>query len=802
MTEQPVRRVTPTSTYRLQLTRDFGFAAAAEQAGYLAALGVTHVYLAPILQAAPGSRHGYDVIDHSRVSADLGGEDAFRAMARRFHDNGLGIVVDIVPNHMAIPAPESLNKQLWSVLRDGPASRYARWFDIDWTAQDGRLLLPILGAPAERCLDDFTIDLDARQPEPVLRYFEHELPLREGTARLPLRELLDRQHYRLADWRTANTDLNWRRFFDITSLIAVRVEDKEVFDATHAVPLRLMAEGLIDGLRVDHPDGLADPRGYLRRLAGATGGRWVVVEKILADGEMLPADWPCAGTTGYDVLNLVGGLFIDPAGAQPLTDAYVRFTGGAGSFPPVALEAKRYAAGHTFAAELSRLVRLLGRAGIPALPGDTGGPAGFDAGDLHTALAELIASFEVYRAYLVPGEPPRPESMAAVDAAVRAARQQLRRQDGQQQDRLLRALAAVQAAVTGTDLAASGDADLARAEVVVRFQQVTGPVLAKGVEDTACYRWSRLTGLNEVGGDPGRFGGTVAEFHREAGRLAADWPDTMTTLSTHDTKRQEDVRARLATLAEYPQEWERAVARWHADATGLTDGAAAQRTDRAPDHDLEYLMWQTLVGGWLIGGERMRDYLAKAMREAKTRTSWTDPDPGYEAATIGFADAVLGDASLTCRIAEFVAQIVPDARVNTLGAKLIQLTMPGVPDVYQGCELTGLALVDPDNRRDVDFGRRRRLLAALDRWPAARPGRGEAARDLPCPAVAQDPSGLVLRRLRTAGRGRPGGGARRRVRPGRSRGDGGDPAARPGCGGVAGGRTRSCRCPARRGVTC
>ena len=695
----------PLSTYRLQLRTGFGFAEAGELADYLADLGVTHVYLSPILQANPGSPHGYDVVDHSRVSADLGGEDAFRAMADRFHRHHLGVVVDVVPNHMARPTPESRNKQLWSVLYQGQASPYAHWFDIDWAAQDGKLLMPILAGPLEKCLDDLIIDTAPRTPEnaehrgPVLRYFDHMLPLRDGVADLPLGMLLAEQHYLLADWHDAATQLNWRRFFDIDTLIAVRVEDPDVFEATHRVLLRLAAEGLIDGLRVDHPDGLADPGGYLRRLAGATGGMWVVVEKILARSEEMPA-WDCAGTTGYDALALVDGLFVDPDGAPRLTEDYVRLTGGKPDFAEVARDAKRGIADATFSAELYRLTRVFARADFPAL-------AGLGEADLHDVLVELLAAFGVYRAYVQPGEPPPEVSAAVVSAAGAAAREVL-------EPRLHLALDAVCAGVLGLGGVAGDEVrQAARDELVVRFGQTTGPVLAKGVEDTAFYRWPRLASLNEVGGDPDIFGVSPAEFHAAAGRLVARWPATMTTLSTHDTKRQEDVRARLAVLAEWPEDWAHKVAEWHGLVSWLTDGAAAQATERAPDPDLEYLMWQTLVGAWLLGGERLREYLGKAMHEAKTRTSWTVRDPGYEAAVLGLADAVLADPELVAGIAEFVARIAPDARVNSLGAKLVQLTMPGVPDVYQGCELTGLSLVDPDNRRPVDFQRRRRLLAAL-----------------------------------------------------------------------------------------
>ncbi|HYX60543.1 MAG TPA: malto-oligosyltrehalose synthase, partial [Streptosporangiaceae bacterium] len=471
----------------------------------------------------------------------------------------------------------------------------------------------------------------------------------------------------------------------------------------HRVLLRLVHEGLIDGLRVDHPDGLADPRGYLTRLSAKTGGAWIVVEKILAHGEELP-DWPCAGTTGYDALSLVGGLFIDPDGDVPLTDEYVRFTGGKQSFGEVERDAKHDIANGTFAAELARLTRLFARAGYPALDG-------FSAGDLYDVLVAVLAEFGVYRAYVTPGEPPSTAAAAAVTAASAAARDRLA-------EYLHPALDAVRAAVLGLgEVTGDPDQQAARDELIVRFGQTTGPVLAKGVEDTAFYRWSRLAALNEVGGDPDLFGVSPAEFHATAGRLARRWPGTMTTLSTHDTKRQEDVRARLAVLAEWPQDWGHHAAEWHGLTRWLADGAVAEVTERAPEPDLEYLMWQTLVGAWLIGPERLDEYLGKAMHEAKTRTSWTMRRLGYESAVLGLAGAVLGDPELTAAIAGFVARIAPDARVNTLGAKLVQLTMPGVADVYQGCELTGLSLVDPDNRRPVDYQRRQRLLAALDANP-------------------------------------------------------------------------------------
>lgn len=700
----------PRSTYRLQLQPGFGFAEAAGLAGYLGSLGVSHVYLSPVLQAAPGSRHGYDVVDHSRISADLGGEAGMRAMVARFREHGLGVVVDVVPNHMAVPAPEWLNRQLWSVLAEGPASPYAHWFDVDWPACDGRLLLPVLAGPPADCRGDLTVGVAGENapglpPDlPVLRYFDHVFPLRPGTAGQPLAALLDAQHYRLADWRTEAAGLNWRRFFDIASLIAVRVEDPDVFEATHGLLLRLLDEGVIDALRVDHPDGLADPPGYFRRLASATGGAWVVAEKILTGDEELPLHWPCAGTTGYDALGKVDGLFTSRAGAPPLTGQYQHFTGGPASFAPVAETAKREIATRSLAAEVIRLARLTAATGEPAL-------AGLAERDHQALLVELLASFPVYRAYVVPGEPASPQAATVLAAAVAGARDRL-------PPRLHRPLDVLGDLLLGRRRPGGGQC---HDELVVRFQQTCGAVLAKGVEDTAFYRWSRLVSRNEVGWEPDRLAVSAGEFHAFAARLARDWPATMTTLSTHDTKRQEDVRARLAVLTELPARWEQEVGRWSARAGQLTTGGR-------PEPDTEYLLWQTLVGAWPVDAGRLCGYLLKAIREAKTRTSWTGQDSGYEDGVQAFARAVLADPVLTGQISAFVTAIGPDAHANSLGAKLVQLTMPGVADVYQGCELGGFSLVDPDNRRPVDFAVRRRLLAALDSASSGDPVLGAAAR--------------------------------------------------------------------------
>jgi (1->4)-alpha-D-glucan 1-alpha-D-glucosylmutase len=680
----------PVSTYRLQLHPGFRFADAAALADYLADLGISHAYLSPILQAAPGSTHGYDVVDHSRVSADLGGEEGFRSMAAALSAHGIGIVVDVVPNHMAIPAPEYLNRQLWSVLRDGRTSEYGHWFDVDWSADDGRILLPVLDAPLRSCIDQITVTADEAGADMVLRYQDHVLPLRAGTADLPMPQLLAAQHYRLAQWRSAASMLNWRRFLDVSSLIAVRVEEPDVFSATHAVLLRLMAEGIVDGLRVDHPDGLADPRRYFDQLAVATGGRWVVAEKILGTGEDLPADWQCAGTTGYDTLAQVGALFTDPAGADALDQEYARFTGGPREFALVAWTAKREMAGHLLTAEVARLARLAHQTGDPLL-------AQADAGDLRFMLGEMLAAVEVYRPYLVPGSPPPEAAVGQIAAACARAHRRM-------PARLQQSLDALCAVLLGGSVPAGGQA--AQDDLVIVFQQTCAAVQAKGVEDTAMYRWPRLLSANEVGADPDRPSADLAEFHAFAARLAREWPATMTTLSTHDTKRQEDVRARIAVLTESPQGWADTVTSWHARTAQLRRGPV-------PDPDTEYLLWQTLVGAWPISEDRLTSYLRKAMREAKTVTSWLDPDLYYETAVLDLAGAILADEALTASIAEFVAAITPDACAHSLGAKLVQLTMPGVPDVYQGCELAGFALVDPDNRAAIDFARRRAMLDAV-----------------------------------------------------------------------------------------
>jgi (1->4)-alpha-D-glucan 1-alpha-D-glucosylmutase len=657
----------PTATYRLQLQPDFPFGAAAAAVPYLASLGVSHLHLSPVLEAVPGSAHGYDVVDHARVREELGGEEGLRALARTAREHGLGLVVDIVPNHMAM-SPRH-NRALWEVLREGPKSPYARWFDIDWEAQDGQLLLPVLGGPLGDVIGDLRVDGE------VLRYHDHVFPLREGTGDLPLPQLLDAQWYRPVWWRLARTELNYRRFFSISELIGVRVEDPEVFEATHATVLRLLHEGVIDGLRVDHPDGLADPDGYLRRLHEATGGRWTVVEKILADGEALPASWPVAGTTGYDALRHVDGLFTDPDGHEELVGHYRRFaapqTDRGGDWAATVRRAAYKVLTHELATETDRLVRVAHR--LCAASPD---PALRDRAPwaLRTAFQELLVRMEVYRPYL------------SQDAA------QVVTEEAADEARLAFVVpeeAGAVAVVRDLVLGRAGDGP-EYLELRTRFAQTASALRAKSVEDTAFYRYVPLLSATEVGGDPGSPAVSPERFHAYCARVQRDWPATGTVVSTHDTKRSADVRAALAVLTECPARWADVLA----EVTHSGEGV--------PDGQLAWAAWQTVFGLGPADPERVRGALLKHVREAGMYTSWTEQEPPYEEAVARFVAAgpcgVPGE-----RVAAFRAALEPHVRANVLGTALVHLTMPGVPDLYQGTEGEYRALVDPDNRRPVAF---------------------------------------------------------------------------------------------------
>ncbi|AXG12975.1 malto-oligosyltrehalose synthase [Intrasporangium calvum] len=685
------------STYRLQLGPDLSFDDAAAQVLQLADLGVSHLYLSPILQASAGSSHGYDVVDHSRLADGLGGTAGFDRLVAAAHGVGLGLVVDVVPNHMTTPVPVLLAAPLWSLLKHGEASPYAPWFDIDWAAQDGKVLWPVLGDSLATVLaaGDLVVDRieGERGVEAVLRYFDHVLPLAprsqpgDDVGRMPLGSLLAQQHYRLASWREASSALNYRRFFDVTSLIALRVEDPGVFDATHRVIIEAVRNGQVDGLRIDHPDGLADPRGYLQRLSEATGDAWTVVEKILEGEERLPHDWDCAGTTGYDALFRVGGLFVDPRGSEPLTVLSEELLGDHQDLAAMSSDAKRHVVSSVLVAEVERLVRALRRA-LPGIP----------AASARRTLEALLVGMDRYRIYVHPGEPAGPEAGRELSSAATRGAAAL----GQPLEPTV-----VDAVV---DLAlgrAAGVADrTAESDFITRFQQTCGPVMAKAVEDTTFYRFVRLVALNEVGGDPAHFGVSATDFHAFAERLASEWPMTMTTLSTHDTKRSEDVRARLAVLAERPQEW----AAWVRRARGLADAHRHGNVDALT----EYFLWQNVVGAWPVDADRLAAYATKAAREAKLHTSWVDGDPAYEEVVSQFAAGITGDAAVGRHVEDWLVQTHVESRANILGQKAVQLLMPGVPDVYQGTQLVDLSLVDPDNRRPVDQADRARRLSRLD----------------------------------------------------------------------------------------
>jgi (1->4)-alpha-D-glucan 1-alpha-D-glucosylmutase len=718
----------PTASYRLQLQPSFTLHDARAAVPYLAALGVSHLHLSPLLEAVPGSTHGYDTVDHSRISEQLGGEQALRALADAAHAHGLGLIADTVPNHMAVPVPERLNQPLWEVLRLGPESPYARWFDIDWAAH-GQVLMPVLADRLGTELDRLAVEKteDDGSAEPVLRYYDHVLPLRPGTEHLPLPEVLDRQWYRPAWWRLARTELDYRRFFTVSGLIAVRVEEPEVFAATHGVLLRLYREGVLDGFRIDHPDGLADPRGYLRRLADEAPGAYVVVEKILTGEERLPADWPCAGTTGYDALRRIDGVLTEGSGVRRLGALYRRYAPAApASFDAAATQGRREmtAPQGELAAEVERLARVALRVvdEVPELRDHA-------PWAVRRALAALLTAYPVYRPYVVPGEPASREDAERIRAAAGAAREEL----------LADPVAAphAEAADLVRDLAlgAAGRGP-AQDEFCARFAQTASAVAAKGVEDTAFYRWNALLSVNEVGGTPGRPGVTPEEFHAWCERTERERPQTMTALSTHDTKRSADARARLAVLAEQCDSWERTAATWSAMARLLV--APEQRA--LVDPDTEWLLWQTVLAAWPTEPDRLVAAVLKSVREAKLRTSWTEPDEAYEQAVEAYARAALGDAALCERVDALVRHLDPAARTVTLSSALLHLTVPGVPDVYQGGEEPLHTLVDPDNRRPADLAGLAERLAALD---AGAPAEGLAAEKLRLTATA-----LRLRRDR------------------------------------------------------
>jgi (1->4)-alpha-D-glucan 1-alpha-D-glucosylmutase len=716
----------PSSTYRFQLHPGFTFDGAAARLPYLAELGVSHVYLSPVLRSAPGSTHGYDVVDPGELDDELGGDEGFARLRDAAREHGLGIVVDIVPNHVGLLSPH--NPWWWDVLKHGPDSRYARHLDIRWVSRgEGppQVLLPQLGRPLEEELADGDALRLAHASDALsdgmsaghgdgggedgyrIVYHEHVWPVRPGSLatiglepaevdatvdavaadRGRLFSLLLQQHYRLVHWRRANHELNYRRFFDITTLGGVRIEDPGVFDDAHRRILQLVEDGTIAGLRIDHPDGLRDPSGYFERLRERVPDAWIVAEKILEAGETRRREWPIDGTVGYEFSNRTLGLFVDPGSERVLDDLYAQLAGGPVLYEQVVDRAKRDVLDRLFPAEVSWLSATFSR---------LADAAGLVAGDhdLDAALRETIVCFPVYRTYVRADE----AELTDVDrryVAEAVARARARRPDLDEPLDLLRELLLLEQGGDGS------------ADFVMRFQQLTGPVMAKGVEDTVFYRYLRFVAVNEVGGHPAHLGTSVGAYHEANALRQRDWPTTMLSTSTHDTKRSEDVRARLAVLSELPDVWVRTIEEWR-------ELAAPHRGDHGPSPMHEYLTFQTLVGTWPIDADRATGYLRKAAREGKEHTDWLDPDDAYEADLDAFVRALLDDDAFVASLEKLLDQVVPAGRLTALSQTLLKLTSPGVPDVYQGCELWDLSLVDPDNRRPVDLDHRHQLLRELD----------------------------------------------------------------------------------------
>ncbi len=754
------------ATYRVQMRESFTLDDAAAVLDYLAQLGVSHLYSSPILQAGKGSSHGYDVLDHTRVNSELGGEEAFERLSKALVQQGLGLMLDIVPNHMAIGKD---NQWWWDVLENGQASRYAFYFDVDWQPPESKfhhvVMLPVLGDHYGRVLDARELRIARNQGSFTLHYHDHAFPISPRSLteiltlaaqytdsdqlgfftdefdQLPssratdrqsmqrrhrdkgvlvklftrflredrpvaaaidqaveklnsdprtLHQLLERQNYRLAFWRTAERDLGYRRFFDINTLIGLHTEDEQVFADIHELVFRrLKPDGPVEGVRVDHPDGLLDPLQYLTRLRDRVHSGWILVEKILMPGERLRESWPISGTTGYEFMNTVMGLFIDRGSEEALTRFYGEFTGETRPFPEVLREKKLLVLRQGLGSDLNMLTSMLLTICEYHIH-----HRDYTRHELHEALRELVVEFPVYRTYI------SPES-GHVD----------------EEDRAL-VIGAIQAAETrrpdlGTDLLKFiGDILLlqhrgeAESDFVTRFQQLTGPAMAKGAEDTAFYCYHRFVALNEVGGDPGQFGLPSEKFHAWCRDMQKHWPKTMLGTSTHDTKRSEDMRARLVVLSEMPSRWIHLVSAWskrHAEYWG----------EHSPDRNFEYFWYQTLVGAWPLEEDRAMPYCEKAIREAKMHTSWTDPKSDYEEGVKAFVRRLYEDKSFTKELTRLADELSLYGDQTALSQTLIKLTAPGIPDLYQGTELWSFSLVDPDNRRPVDYALRRRLLQEL-----------------------------------------------------------------------------------------
>jgi (1->4)-alpha-D-glucan 1-alpha-D-glucosylmutase len=758
-------QTSPHSTYRLQLHSKFNFDQAAAISLYLKELGVSHVYCSPYLQAMPGSMHGYDVVDHQRVNEELGGEAGHQRFVARIKELGLGQILDIVPNHMAL-GPQ--NRYWWDVLENGPSSRYAAWFDIDWQPAEvklqNKILLPVLGDQYGRVLATGEIRIEQSGHLFQVRYADHLFPLAprslpgilnqanrtlsdptlgflaDSLARLPapdstspeliqerhrdkdviytmlerlceergeicsaissavsainanidhLDELLNQQNYRLAYWRTADQELGYRRFFDVNTLIGLRMERQPVFDATHRRILEWLQNGTLDGVRIDHPDGLRDPKQYFDRLRNQAGNAWIIAEKILAQGEYMRQEWPIDGTSGYDFLNLCNNLLMHPDGLRELTSIYREYTGRSEEFDSVARDKKLLVQQEAMGSDVNRLASL-----FVEICENRRDRRDYTRAEIRRAIREVAASFSVYRTYVV-----------------------AERDEITNEDRRIIMEAIDKAKAQRTDIDASlfdfiGDVltlverGPLENEFVARFQQFTSPVIAKGVEDTAFYCYNRMIALNEVGGAPGSNGLSVEEFHNYCSHMQSTHPASMTTLTTHDTKRGEDVRTRLATLTEIPSEWRKTLRRWSRMNAGL-------RPQGFADPNTEYFLYQTWIGAWPISEERLSAYMLKATREAKEQTSWTQHNEAFENGLKSFIQALFQSQSFLSDLERLIVSIKSAGQINTLTQSLLHYTAPGIPDTYQGSELWDYRLVDPDNRTPVDYALRQSLLEEL-----------------------------------------------------------------------------------------
>jgi (1->4)-alpha-D-glucan 1-alpha-D-glucosylmutase len=701
-------RTIPRATYRLQFNEHFRLVDALPLIPYFHELGISHIYASPLFKAAAHSGHGYDVCDFGQLNPEIGTEEDLQKLVAVLREYEMGLILDIVPNHMGISTAE--NAWWQDVLKNGRASRFANYFDIQWESADpkllGKILLPVLGDHYQRVLQRGELRVQKENGEPVLSYFENKFPLSPGSlpknfsaeqlnADLPaLDALVQKQNYALVFWGEGDLKLNYRRFFAVSTLAGIRVEEETVFNDVHVLLKQWLKKNWLDGLRVDHPDGLRDPKVYLERLRALAPDLWIIVEKILQPEEQTPEDWPVEGTVGYEFLNQLNGLFIEPKNEKALLDFYFDFTGEPAEAGKMVREKKRLVLETLFTTEVNRLTDLLAQ-----IASHRPAHQNFSHEHLHEALIEFTACFPVYRTYIRPAKESASESdLGYIEDAVAIAKKSRPDLSPELFDFLNGLLR----------LKFHGEHE---SEFVERFQQLSGPTMAKGVEDTTFYCLNYFLSLNEVGGDPGRFGVNEDEFHEFCLEQCRLNPHTMLGSSTHDTKRTEDVRARLNVLSEMPGEWSEAVRRW-------SKMNERHRKNHFPERNIEYFLYQTLVGAWPISPERLEAYMEKASCEAKQHTDWNHRDKQYDTALKNFVAAILRDEEFTRDLERFVDSVTEAGQINSLAQTLIKLTAPGVPDIYQGNEIWDFSLVDPDNRRPVDFASRMRLLAEVKQLSA------------------------------------------------------------------------------------